>query len=474
MSLFSRPRRTRRGFTLIELLVVIAIIAVLVALLLPAIQKAREAASRMQCQNNLKQIGIALHAYNEANKFFPSSGEVLASNGQETAFVLHSVYTHLLPFLEQGELYNQLNINLAYNDTTNGQNTLPFQTPISTFLCPTNPLRPKSGVDAAGYGYVDYLTISYTNLRDDATNNLPTAGLSGNKSDLETSLDAANNGVPAFVDNSQPGASGTGVVVHYGGRWPGALSANYKDNTVNNGVVFGSYAFPAASTSPAFPTYGTGGAAKAQTTTSLYNYVSVTGYPAGTTATLTFQNSWANSGTTGTPGPGNLVVDLGAKTYGQWKTGFRGPAVGDITDGLSKTIAIVESVGRTETLGTYRYYDPISGGTRSTWRWAEPGNGNGISGPPNGIYGNPVWGKVVNNNAQPVGGPTTGGNGNIGCHWSTNNCGPAGEPFSFHNNGVNALFADGSVRFIRDDIDVQTFKRLITSIEGQASGYLEQ
>jgi prepilin-type N-terminal cleavage/methylation domain-containing protein/prepilin-type processing-associated H-X9-DG protein len=462
VSPFTLARRSRRGFTLIELLVVIAIIAVLVALLLPAIQKAREAASRMQCQNNLKQIGIALHAYNEANKYFPSSGECLASNGQETAFNVHSTFTHLLPFLEQGELYNQLNINLAYNDSTNGQNTLPFQTPISTFLCPTNPLRPKSGVDAAGYGYCDYMIINYTNLRDDATNNLPTVGKSGSKGDLETDLDAANNGVPAFVDNSNPGANGANVAVHYAGRWPGALSANYKDNTVNASVIAGAYT---TATGAAFPS------SSGTSTGNLYNYVSVTGYPVGTTATLAFVNSWANSSSKapiGTnTGPGNLVVDLSVRKYGQWKTGERGPAVGDITDGLSKTIAIVEDVGRTENLGTYRYADPIAGGTRSGWRWAEPDNSNGLSGPQNGVYGNPLTGKVINNNAQPFGGPT-------GCLWTVTNCGPNDEPFSFHNNGVNALFMDGSVRFIRDDIDAQTFKRLVTPIEGLASGYLEQ
>jgi prepilin-type N-terminal cleavage/methylation domain-containing protein len=247
VSLFTRfaSRRARRGFTLIELLVVIAIIAVLVALLLPAIQKAREAAARMQCQNNLKQIGIALHAYNEANKFFPSSGECLANNGYETAFNLHSTYTHLLPFLEQNDLYTQININLAYNDQatytgpsgTFTQNVAAFQTPVPTFLCPTNPIRPKTGLDSQGFGYCDYMIINYTNLQDDTTAPLTINGYT----DMETKADIVGNGVPAFIDSSAALVKGVGIVTHYAGRWPGALSANYADNTITDGSYYGAY-----------------------------------------------------------------------------------------------------------------------------------------------------------------------------------------------------------------------------------------
>ena len=106
-----------RGFTLIELLVVIAIIAVLIALLLPAVQSAREAARRIQCTNNLKQIGLAFANYESANQIFPLGGMVLVSGpttagwGGEVSNNGVSWVALILPYLEQNTVFNAINFS---------------------------------------------------------------------------------------------------------------------------------------------------------------------------------------------------------------------------------------------------------------------------------------------------------------------------------------------------------------------------
>ena len=105
-------RRRRSAFTLIELLVVIAIIAILIALLVPAVQKVREAAARTQCTNNMKQLGLALHAYHDTFRKFPMGvkGPVAATaNPDQTAMANWRV--HLFPYIEQSALYSKINPN---------------------------------------------------------------------------------------------------------------------------------------------------------------------------------------------------------------------------------------------------------------------------------------------------------------------------------------------------------------------------
>ncbi len=154
----------RKGFTLIELLVVIAIIAVLIGLLVPAVQKVREAANRMSCQNNLKQIGLGLVNYESTYRTLPTGGEGIRDDATDTAFDIHSTWTYLLPFIEQDSVYKQINLNVYYLDAS-VTNQTPFQTTIKTLVCPSNPTPGGStGKDTAGYGVCDYMPTVYTDI----------------------------------------------------------------------------------------------------------------------------------------------------------------------------------------------------------------------------------------------------------------------------------------------------------------------
>jgi prepilin-type N-terminal cleavage/methylation domain-containing protein/prepilin-type processing-associated H-X9-DG protein len=146
----SRPLPRATAFTLIELLVVIAIIGILIALLLPAVQKVREAANRARCANNLKQIALALHNYQDSYQSFPAAYNLLTaddptadrSHGTTPPRVGASMFTLILPYVEQDNVYKQIDPTKAFFSTANLPNANPaYPAGIKTFLCPSSPVE---------------------------------------------------------------------------------------------------------------------------------------------------------------------------------------------------------------------------------------------------------------------------------------------------------------------------------------------
>src|SRR5262249_29418981 len=218
-----------------------------------------------------------------------------------------------------------------------------FKTSIPAYLCPTNPLRPGSGVDTAGYGYTDYMPIAYTDLNDGDYTAETTA-----TSDCTT---YARLGITLPLAQDAPAGAG------------------YKNaNTTNR-------------RSPSALALGTVGSNFAKSADGLVTYTFPWTTTSGNTSTVTFTDS-----TAGTPN----VISV--------PTGRDGPQQGSITDGLSKTIFIIEDVGRVEGLGTPKYLDPLGNGTtdtRKAWRWAEPDTANGVSGPQGALLTNKF--TLINN-----------------------------------------------------------------------------
>ena len=369
----SYMKKGKKAFTLIELLVVIAIIAILIGLLLPAVQKVREAAARLSCANNLKQLGMAMMNFESTYGCLPTAGEgmsagvitgtgLTATTTSATVFDGISFFTAILPYVEQEAAAKQANTGVLHY--TDDANQAPYQTVIKSFICPGNPTALVSGVDAAGYGTCDYMPIAY--------------------SDIDPTI---------------------------GGR--AKTSATYKKAGM-----------------------------------------------------LTLTGSIVSGGGTTTGAEGSV-------TYTKMQGGRK---ISGITDGGSNTVGLFEDVGRgNATWGTdlgktnYAYNST----RRSIARWAEPDGANGVSGPPvtdgttttsagtvSGVAG---VARYLNQNNYPVGGPSN-------CPWTTNNCGPNDEPFSFHTGVCGAVFGDGHVAFLSDKVGFATLKALVTADAGDVIG----
>ncbi|WP_165071349.1 DUF1559 family PulG-like putative transporter [Paludisphaera rhizosphaerae] len=190
-------RGRRCAFTLIELLVVIAIIAVLIALLLPAVQAAREAARRIQCTNNLKQLALAIHNYHDVNGAFPPSAEDKMI-GADGLTIDYGMKPRILASLEQVPLYNSINWALSWNSLTYANLTV-YKTTVNTFLCPSDGVFPNfqrpTGTVVAANNYANNIgtTLSFNGGRFDGPAYMIDNPAYGGAVSMATIIDGTSN-----------------------------------------------------------------------------------------------------------------------------------------------------------------------------------------------------------------------------------------------------------------------------------------
>ena len=238
MKILLNPVRARRqAFTLIELLVVIAIIAVLVGLLVPAVQKVREAANRMSCSNNMKNIGLAFHNHESALGKLPHPGQIDSTGTNTTKYLIHSWCTQIRPYVEQEAAYKMfdsnsptpasynwafihgsfggpLNRGLDYDDPAYPSGWEAAKTQVKTFVCPTTPIGPTSRHNGEGLGAIDYMVIAVSDIDEGTLARVSGAGTASYKGRYFGPLTAEGSTIAQIID----GSSNTFLVIEDAGR----------------------------------------------------------------------------------------------------------------------------------------------------------------------------------------------------------------------------------------------------------------
>jgi prepilin-type N-terminal cleavage/methylation domain-containing protein/prepilin-type processing-associated H-X9-DG protein len=236
---FEAGRRWRAAFTLIELLVVIAIIGVLIGLLVPAVQMVREAANRIECANNLKQIGLALHNYYTANKHFPPAfvGNPGTTPTNSPAPPGWGWGTWILPYIEQDALYKQINptataIPGILTDPAGTPLGLLCQTRISTYICPAD-LAPLLNDQRGFHAYSSYAAVGGSNPTSGSSLNRNGVMYQSSKTRFGDITDGSSNTV--VVGERAYGKSSYFVmnpIIYYGAIWTGVYAPGKDGSTM--------------------------------------------------------------------------------------------------------------------------------------------------------------------------------------------------------------------------------------------------